>query len=204
MAGQRATARLVALSALACAGVTAATLALYGSSVEGLGLLARSLARVSFPIFLLVFAIAPLRALWPSAVTRWLARERRGFGLAYALAHFAHLGAVIALSLRSGVRPDPVVAFAGGIAYALLAAMAATSNDAAVRVLGGRRWSALHRTGLYYLWFIHAASYGRSFAADHAYAPGLALTLGALLLRVLAAARTRYASSTSAATSSSR
>ena len=194
MAGPRTTTRLIALSALACAAVSASTLALHGPSVAGLSLLARNLARVSFPIFLLVFSIAPLHALFPSAATRWLVRERRGAGLAYALAHFAHLGAVIALSLRSGVRPDPVVAFAGGIAYALLAALAATSNDAAVRALGARRWRALHATGLYYLWFIHAASYAQSFAANRAYAPGLALTLSVLLLRAFAALKMRGAS----------
>jgi DMSO/TMAO reductase YedYZ heme-binding membrane subunit len=204
MARSRATLLLLGLTALASAAVAGATLAAHGTSSEGLQQLARNLARVSFPIFLVVFSASPLHALWPGAAARWLVRERRGLGTSYALAHFAHLGGVIAFAWRSGVPPDPVVAVAGGLAYALLAAMAATSNDAAQRALGARRWRALHRTGLYYLWFIHAASYAGSVAADRAYWPGLALTLGVGALRLAAFAKRRYRSSTSAATSSSR
>jgi DMSO/TMAO reductase YedYZ heme-binding membrane subunit len=204
MAGRRATLPLLGLTALASASVAGATLAVQGTSTEGLQQLARNLARVSFPIFLLVFSVSPLHSLWANGVTRWLVRERRGLGTSYALAHFAHLGGVIAFAWRSVVPPDPLVALAGGVAYALLAALAATSNDAAVSALGARRWRALHRTGLYYLWFIHAASYAGSVAADRAYWPGLALTLAVLGLRGIAFARARYRSSTSAATSSSR
>jgi methionine sulfoxide reductase heme-binding subunit len=46
----------------------------------------------------------------------------------------------------------------GGLAYALMFAMAATSNDASMRALG-IWWKRLHRAGLHWIWFIFAFSY---------------------------------------------
>ena len=46
----------------------------------------------------------------------------------------------------------------GVIAYAFLALMTVTSNDASVRRLGPRRWRRLHRVGSYYIWLIFLAT----------------------------------------------
>jgi hypothetical protein len=47
----------------------------------------------------------------------------------------------------------------GAAAYVLLTAMAATSNDAAVRALGPRAWKRLHTVGIYWIWFMFLETY---------------------------------------------
>jgi DMSO/TMAO reductase YedYZ heme-binding membrane subunit len=75
----------------------------------------------------------------------------------------------------------------GGLGYVLLAAMVATSNDAAVARLGVRRWRRLHLFGLYYLWFIFAYTFlgsvleGQPRAAPAAFVALFALALVARL-----------------------
>ena len=46
----------------------------------------------------------------------------------------------------------------GGLGYAFIAAMAATSTDAAQRALG-RAWGILHTVGIYYLWLVFVFTY---------------------------------------------
>lgn len=99
-------------------------------------------------LMIAAMAIGPLRALLPRAEwLGWLQRRRRHIGLAaffYALLH------LIAFSLSIG-RLDWIVqgmAFAsmwtGWLAFALLVAVAAISNDSAMRRLG-RAWKTLQR-----------------------------------------------------------
>ena len=56
--------------------------------------------------------------------------------------------------------------------------MAATSSDAAVRMLGTRRWRNLHRFGLYYLWIVFTVTYLRTSL------PMAAVLVAALVLRL--------------------
>jgi DMSO/TMAO reductase YedYZ heme-binding membrane subunit len=134
------------------------TLAASGSGKEGWELAARHTGRVSALWFLMVFAVGPLHRQWRSAPGRALLRERRGLGLAFAAAHTVHLGAIFGV-LSHSEAPDLVALAGGGLAYLLMFAMAATSNDAALRWLGARTWRGLHATGVYYPWFIFFTSY---------------------------------------------
>ena len=52
---------------------------------------------------------------------------------------------------------SPTTVYGGGAGYVLLAAMAATSNDASQRALGAN-WRRLHVAGIYVLWIIFAAT----------------------------------------------
>ena len=99
-----------------------------------------------------------------------------------------HLLALIVLGLAF---PTPfvddlnaVTLVGGGLAYAFVLAMAATSNDASVRRLGARRWRALHAVGGWYVWLIFTQSYAPRAAADPAYAPFAALLVGVAGLRL--------------------
>lgn len=99
-------------------------------------------------LIIVAMAITPLRVLFPHAPSvLWLQRRRRVIGLAafgYASLH------LVAFTLSIG-RLDYIVqglAFAsmwtGWLAFLLLAPLAATSSDAAVRLLG-RGWKMLQR-----------------------------------------------------------
>jgi len=149
---------------------------------------ARWTARIGLPIFLLTSAASSLGRLWPNTATRSLWQNRRWWGLGFAACHTAHLFALVRFLQISGEnRPLPALA-AGCLAYGLMFAMAATSNDAAMKALG-RNWKRLHTAGGYYLWLIFTLSYGLRLA-DPKTLPealyGVALCFGALTLRLVA------------------
>ena len=94
-------------------------------------------------LFTAAFAASALRRLWPTSFTRWLRRRRRQVGLSFAVSHGTHLLAIVALAMRFPesfwASTSLVTIVFGGIAYVFILLMAITSNDASVRLLGGRR-----------------------------------------------------------------
>jgi len=135
-----------------------APLAAFGVTEQGWQLAARYTVRVSFPLFLLAYLARPLTAFWRTETTIWLLRNRRYLGLSFALAHTIHLGALTSYFVFIGEMPGMEAVIGGGIAYALMFVMAATSNDQSVKALG-RNWARLHTVGLHYLWRIFLVTY---------------------------------------------
>lgn len=130
-----------------------------GSAMEEAVLeLTRLTARLSVLFFIAAFAASALFALWQSGLTRALLQNRRNIGLAFALAHFIHLGVLVAHFAVSGKDPGLARIIGGGLGYVLIALMAATSNDWSVRRLG-RNWNRLHTVGGWYVWLIFVNSY---------------------------------------------
>jgi methionine sulfoxide reductase heme-binding subunit len=155
---RRHTARLLGAGLAGGIVVLAATLLLAGGGKDGWALAARYTARFSAPWFLVAFSAGPLARIARASWARVLVRERRGIGLGFCAAHTVHLVAIL-LWLGHGGTVDAAGVAGGGLAYLFLFAMAATSNDAAVHRLGGRRWLVLHTAGQYYLWLIFAQTY---------------------------------------------
>ena len=134
----------------------------------------------------LVLAVTPLRVL---TTTPQLARFRRMLGLFvffYALLHLLSyawfdMGFDWAEILRDiAKRPFILV---GSLALALLALLAATSFNRAIKALGGRRWQLLHRSvyavaGLAVLHFFWMRAGKNDFAEVAVYAAILAMLLG--------------------------
>jgi methionine sulfoxide reductase heme-binding subunit len=163
---------------------------------------ARYTARASFLAFLIVYLASPLWKLWPGELTRSLARRRRQWGLAFALAHFIHLGALLWFVLRFGPAPALMTILGGGLGYVLLLAMTVTSNNASQRRLG-RNWKRLHLAGLHWLWFIFAFSYLGRISAPETRPQGLIffpIALAALGVRLAARYKRRSAHPPSVAT----
>jgi sulfoxide reductase heme-binding subunit YedZ len=163
-------------------------LALSGTDEAGLRALTRLTVRVSFTVFVVVYAAAPLRRLFPAPATRWLARNRRYLGVSFAWAHGLHAIAIAMLARRLGdaFEADAATLVGGGLGYLLTAAMALTSFDRTARWLGPRRWALLHRAGLHWLWFIFALNWTVLAASAAIYVPFAALTWGAAGLRFAA------------------
>ena len=186
---------LVGVASAALVALQIAMLASAGTDEPGLRELVRVSVRVSFAIFLLVFAARPARVFWPGPFTRWLVRNRRQLGVSFAVAHFLHLGdvALLGLLLGDGFTVSPLTLYAGGLSYVLLAAMTATSFDRSARWHGPRRWKLLHRAGLYLLWIIFAQNWTFSALKVPGYVPLALAAWGALALRI-AAWRARRAS----------
>ena len=190
---------------LAVAAIALGSLAAFNTPQEIWQHITRYTARLSFLIFVTVFASGALATLFPSDTTRWLRRNRRYTGLSFALAHFLHLVAIIGLFVTIGDVPDIVAIVGGGLAYVFIAAMAATSNDWSVRKLGPKLWGRLHLAGVWYIWAIFMNSYVGRLMSETPPEPKwiFALTAGlgfaALGLRVAAWAKKRRKTAIAAA-----
>jgi DMSO/TMAO reductase YedYZ heme-binding membrane subunit len=181
--------RLFALIAAGLAAMVLAVAAARGFAVDGTRAAIRATARSSLLLFCLAYSASALARVGPGQPTRWLRRNRRFLGLGFALSHGLHALAIVAFA-----RSDPAAfaasvspaTFAVGLpAYAIIAAMAATSFDAAASWLGPRAWQRLHRWGMHVLWLVFAGSVGMR-AGDPFYWPLVALLLAALAARIAA------------------
>jgi DMSO/TMAO reductase YedYZ heme-binding membrane subunit len=166
-------------------------------------LFARQTARFSVLLFLLVFVARPVATLWRTPATRGLLMRRRQLGLAFALAHAIHFVALLAFLRFRGTSFEAGDAPAL-LAYVIIALMAVTSSNAAVRLLG-RWWKRLHRVGIWYVFLIFLAAYGgRVVAGPEEAVPGatppgaygahvaiVVALLGGALLRLAARLRPR-------------
>ncbi len=123
----------------------------------------------TFNLLLITLCITPLRAM---TQLHWLLRLRRMLGLfcfTYATLHllsfigFDHAFSIDEIARDIFKRPFVIVGFA---AFLLLIPLAATSNNWAVRKLGGRKWQELHRNiylvsilaCVHYFWLVKASA----------------------------------------------
>lgn len=123
-----------------------------GHDDDNLNLLLRVTARLSFMTYLVIFIARPLRQLSAGNATKWLVRERRSLGIAFAAMHTVHLGLIAyRYSTIPGLEYPLSSAAFGGSAYLLIYLMLITSFDAPARALGPKNWRRLHKTGLYFV-----------------------------------------------------
>jgi len=165
--------------------------------VEGVRMVIRFTARSSLVLFCLAFSAGALARLWPNAWTRWQRRNRRYLGVSFAASHGIH-----AVAIASFAAMDPLGFMAatstasygfGGIGYAFIIAMTATSFDRMALAIGPRAWRILHLVGGYYLLFQFMLSFGKRIPGMPLYALFLIplLLVMALRLIAMASARTR-------------
>jgi sulfoxide reductase heme-binding subunit YedZ len=76
----------------------------------------------------------------------------------------------------------------GGIGYALIIAMTATSFDRSAAALGARAWRGLHLIGGYYLLFQFTVSFGKRIPDMPLYALFLIPLVAVFALRMIAMA----------------
>ncbi|QHP74193.1 hypothetical protein EI171_15930 [Bradyrhizobium sp. LCT2] len=160
--------------------------------VEGVRVVIRFTARSSLMLFCLAFGAAALARLWPNAWTRWQRRNRRYLGLSFAASHAIHAVAIVAFANMDPADFAEATSAAsyifGGIGYAFIIAMSATSFDRTAALLGPRAWRALHLTGGYYLWLQFMVSFGKRVPAMPLYAAFLLPLLAVIALRLIAMA----------------
>ena len=165
--------------------------------IEGVRMVIRFTARSSLLLFCLAFGAGALARLWPNPWTRWQRRNRRYLGVSFAASHGIH-----AVAIASFAAMDPTGFMAatsaasyvfGGIGYAFIIAMTATSFDRTALAIGPRAWRILHLAGGYYLLFQFMLSFGKRIPGMPLYALFLIplLLVMALRLIAMASARTR-------------
>src|SRR3954469_11277387 len=160
--------------------------------VDGVRLGIRFPARTSLFFFCLAFGAAALARLWPNAWTRWQRRNRRYLGVTFAASHGIH---AVAIACFAAMEPAAYAAATsaasyvfGGIGYAFIIAMAATSFDRTAQAIGPRAWRVLHLTGGYYLLFQFAVSFGKRIPEMPLYALFLVPLLAVFALRMISMA----------------
>ena len=160
--------------------------------VEGIRMVIRFTARTSLILFCLAFGAAALARLGPNAWTRWQRRNRRYLGVAFAASHGLH---AIAIVTFAGLDPVGFAAATniasylfGGIGYAFVIAMTATSFDRTASAIGPHAWRLLHLTGGYYLLLQFTVSFGKRIPDMPLYALFLIPLLAVFVLRMVAMA----------------
>jgi methionine sulfoxide reductase heme-binding subunit len=137
----------------------------WGWNEDGAVHATRYTARYSFYWFMAAWSASALVGTWPGGWRLKLMQRRRALGLSFAAAHSVHLVALLIAIVGFG-HPSNMVAIVGGaIGYVVVLAMAATSNNAAIKALGAKRWKALHKFGGFFLTGIFIFDYTGSFAS---------------------------------------
>ena len=184
--------RLVGVLSLLLVAMTAWFLVSHGGDVEGLRLAIRATARTSLVLFVMAFTASALADLLPNEATRWQRRNRRYLGVTFAASHGIHAVAIACFAIM-----DPAAYAAatnaasyifGGIGYACIIAMAATSFDRTATAIGPRAFRILHLSGGYYLLFQFMVSFGKRIPDMPPYALFLLPLLAVMALRLIAMA----------------
>jgi sulfoxide reductase heme-binding subunit YedZ len=159
---------------------------------DGIRIVIRFTARTSLLFFCLAFSAAAIAHLWPNIWTRWQRRNRRTLGVTFAASHGLH-----AIAIAAFATVDPL-AFAkatnlasyvfGGIGYAFIIAMTATSFGRSAAWLGPRAWRTLHLVGGYYLLLQFTVSFGKRIPDMPSYALFLIPLALVFALRMIAMA----------------
>jgi DMSO/TMAO reductase YedYZ heme-binding membrane subunit len=187
--------RLFAVLTLVLAGLCVWIAGMRQFEVDGVRMVIRFTARTSLLFFCLAFSAAALAQLWPNAWTRWQRRNRRQLGVTFAASHGIHAVAIASFAIMDPVGYAAATSAAsyvfGGVGYAFIVAMAATSFDRTAAAIGPRGWRILHLTGGYYLWFQFMVSFGKRIPDMPLYALFLIPLLAVMALRLIAMASAR-------------
>jgi sulfoxide reductase heme-binding subunit YedZ len=185
--------RLVGTLSLLLGAMSLYLMASHGWDIEGVRLAIRATARTSLVLFALAFTASAMVELLPSSATRWQRRNRRYLGVSFAVSHFIHLGAILALAAMDRALfwklTNLTTIVLAGTAYLFIAAMAATSFDRAVAWMGAGRWRLLHLIGGWYIWISFAVAVGKRVPFDSFYWPMAVLVLAAGAVRLVAMMR---------------
>lgn len=161
-----------------------------GWDTDGYRMVIRATARTSLVLFLAAFAASAAARLWPGPFTRWLRRNRRQLGLGFAMSHFIHALAIIALwQTDPGVfwrLSNPKSIVTGGTAYLFIALLAATSFDHMVKAMGRKTWGRLHWWGVWIVALSFIFTNGKRIPVSGWYALPVALVVAVIVLRVVA------------------
>jgi methionine sulfoxide reductase heme-binding subunit len=163
--------------------------------VEGIRMVVRFTARTSLLFFCLAFGAAALAKLWPSIWTRWQRRNRRYLGVTFVASHGLHALAIAAFAVMDPAGFAAATSIAsyifGGIGYAFILGMTATSFDRTASAIGPHAWRMLHLVGGYYLLLQFTVSFGKRIPDMPLYALFLIPLAAVLALRMIAMASGR-------------
>jgi methionine sulfoxide reductase heme-binding subunit len=136
--------------------------------------------RCALPFFLVAFTASSLAVLWPAALSRWLLRNRRSFGLAFAVGMAWHLGLVAYFMLGFHKHLNRLALTTDFIGLGFLIALTLTSFPRVARHLPPNWWRRLHKAGVYAIWLL--ATYIYLLNVHYSLDPVHVAALGVLIL----------------------
>jgi methionine sulfoxide reductase heme-binding subunit len=161
-----------------------------GLTEDNIRQMIRVTAASSMALFSLTFSASSLHHFLGGGRWRPVMQARRRLGLSFALSHAAHLFAIIALvEIALGGDYSQLGDIVGGsVIYLFIFAMAATSNNGSVKLLGATNWKRLHKIGSYLIWIGLFSSYMGNALETNALHYWLysAIGIGLLLIRFCA------------------
>jgi methionine sulfoxide reductase heme-binding subunit len=182
--------RLFAMLALTLIGLSVWIAGMRQFEVDGVRMVIRFTARTSLLLFCLAFGAGALARLWPNGWTRWQRRNRRYLGASFAASHAIHAVAIVFFAAMSPPQFRDATSMAsfifGGIGYAFIIAMTATSFDRSAEAIGPRAWRILHLAGGYYLLLQFMVSFGKRIPQMPLYALFLIPLFAVFTLRMIA------------------
>ena len=185
--------RLFGLLSLTLAALCIWIASMRGFEVEGVRMVIRFTARTSLLLFCLAFSAAALARLWPNSWTRWQRRNRRYLGVTFAASHGLHAIAIGCFAVMDPVGYAAATSAAsyifGGIGYAFIIAMTATSFDRTAKAIGPHAWRTLHLIGGYYLLFQFTVAFGKRIPDMPLYALFLIPLAAVFALRMISMAQ---------------
>ena len=185
--------RLVALISAMLVVMTIGVAAVRTFDTDGVRMIVRYTARSSLVLFCLAFSARAASTLFPSMWSRWQFRNRRYLGLSFAISHALHAVAIVVFAVTAPVAFAGATSAAsyifGGIGYAFIALMAATSFDRTAAAIGPRAWRAMHLAGGYYLLIQFTISFGKRMTDMPLYGLFLVPLVAVFVLRMVAMSR---------------
>jgi len=120
--------------------------------------------RCTVPLLYLTFAASAMQALYSSQFSRWVLRNRRSFGVAYAASMAWQLFFILWMwTGHWDYYTDEVYSLEDILfqvtGYTFVFAMTITSFFPVRRKIDPLHWRILHKTGIYFLWFTVVDTY---------------------------------------------
>jgi methionine sulfoxide reductase heme-binding subunit len=174
---------VVAISTLLLAIVIGSISIVHGIDEFSLRIAIRSTARISVLLFICTFVATAARKFYPRQISNWLLKNRRYFGISFAISHGCHALAIIGLAIVSSnsVHAD----HSGVLGYTFIGLMTLTSFDRPAKLLDYRLWKILHGVGSYYLWLAFVVAFSKRIPGNPGfYAPITVVLVIALLLKL--------------------
>ncbi len=133
-----------------------------GWTEEGVRQIIRWTARISITCFLIAFGGAAFHKMVLNSFSFWVFRNRKYWGISFAILHLIHLSALVVLQqvfhpVFTKAAASSLVA--GGIAYFFLVAMLLTSFERFSSYLTNKQWKLLHTIGGYWIFGIFFSSH---------------------------------------------
>jgi hypothetical protein len=171
-----------------------AVLAISGINIDGIERALRITARFSFLLFWIAYAGGSLATLLNDRL-RWIARQGRNFGLAFASTHSIHLLLVIwlyRLSPEPPISTQDAVFFSIGMLWMYLLAVLSIQHLA--QLLGPSLWRKLRLVGMEYIMLAFQSDFLLNSLSHHikhplGYLPFAVLGVAGTALRIVGWAR---------------